>query len=86
MNKIGQRCTDEYGNILVKDGDVVENNDVTFTVKDINFSNNLVSIDKNKPFKIKEQCPPYFINCIKQGNYAVVAGCLVFSSFEKEVI
>ncbi|MCM1192001.1 MAG: hypothetical protein NC123_18295 [Butyrivibrio sp.] len=77
-----RRCTDEYGNAVpdLKVGAVVESDLAIFTVGAINEKPRdwLVIMDKDKPYKIKDEGNP-MSNCVKSGNYAVIAPCLVFS-------
>lgn len=60
---------DEHGKTLVQLGDEVENNDASFFVGSINESQSLCSIDKSKPFILKNKDIP-MAECIKQGNYS----------------
>lgn len=77
-----RRCVDEYGNAAegLKPGAVVENDIAIFTVGAINDKTRdwLVIMDKDKPYKIKKENHP-MAKCVKSGNYAVIAPCLVFS-------
>lgn len=82
-----QRCTDEYGNPTngLTTGSVVESDLAIFTVGKINSHNWLVSMDKDKPYKIKDKNHP-MAKCVESGHYAVYAGYLCFSSLEDAVI
>lgn len=77
-----KRCVDEYGNATdgLTTGAVVESDIAIFTVGQINTKSRewLVFMDKDKPYKIKNENHP-MANCIKNGNYAVIASRLVFS-------
>ena len=78
------RCTDQYGNLdtRLKKGAVVESDIAIFTVGEI-YKNGLVSMNKEKPYKIKDFNNP-MTKCVEAGNYAVIAPLLVFSSLEKQ--
>ena len=77
-----RRCTDEYGNLdgNLKVGTVVESDLAIFTVGEIH-KNKLVSMDKTKPYRIKDTSHP-MSKCVERGNYAVIAQCLVFSNVD----
>lgn len=74
-----ERCTDKYGNMVneLKIGSIVESDIAIFTVGNINVNNGLVSMDKYKPYRIKNDKDP-MASCIKSGYYAVAAPTLVF--------
>ncbi len=80
MNK--ERCVDEFGNAAegLKVGAVVESDLAIFTVGEINEKKRdwLVIMDKDKPYKIKDENHP-MAKCVREGHYAVIAPCLVFS-------
>jgi hypothetical protein len=63
---------DPKGNIIVKLGDEVENNDARFFVASINESQQLCTLDKSKPFTLKNDKSP-MAACIRQGNYSASA-------------
>lgn len=77
-----RRCTDKYGNPVhgLTIGAVVESDLAIFTVGEINEKpmDWLVIMDKNKPYKIKDESNPMAC-CVRSGNYAVIAPKLVFS-------
>jgi len=60
---------DERGNILVRVGDQVENDEARFFIGGINESQTLCHIDKTKPFELLNKNSP-LANCIRQGNYS----------------
>ena len=76
-------CTDKYGNLNCKVGDVVEDDLTIFTVGKIHDKGNIpwfVSMDKNKPFKVKKEYHPMAV-CVRSGNYAVIASRLNKANF-----
>lgn len=83
MNK--KRCVDEYGNAVdgLTVGAVVESDLAIFTVGEINTKpmDWLVIMDKDKPYKIKDENHP-MAKCVRSGYYAVIAPCLVFSELD----
>jgi len=62
-----------YGtDISISVGDEVENSSARFFVGSINESHNLCSIDKTKPFTLKDP-NDQMAACIRQGNYSANA-------------
>ena len=62
-----------YGtDIAISVGDEVENNSARFFVGAINDSHNLCSIDKSKPFTLKDPKDP-MADCIRRGSYSANA-------------
>ena len=60
----------------VKIGDEVENNDARFYVGAINESQRLCTLDKSKPWTLKNEGSP-MAGCIQQGNYSASMDVLV---------
>lgn len=67
---------DHQGTLLVKIGDEVENNDARFYVGAINESQRLCTLDKSKPWTLKNEGSP-MARCIQQGNYSASMDVLV---------
>ena len=65
-----------------KIGSVVESDLSIFSVGEIH-GNKLVSMDKEKPFRIKDKSNP-MVKCVESGNYAVMAQCLQFATVKLE--
>lgn len=63
------------GDLIVRVGDEVENNDVRFFVGAINDSQLLCTLDKSKPWTLKNETSP-MANCIRKGNYSASARTL----------
>lgn len=63
---------DPKGNLIVKVGDEVENDDARFFVGAINESQKLCTLDKSKPWTLKNEKSP-MAACIRQGNYSASA-------------
>lgn len=72
-------CSDKYGNINCEVGDVVQNDEVIFTIGFINYDTKMAFIDKEKPIEILKET--YMTNCIKQGNYGTVVAKLRHSKY-----
>ncbi|HEY4722696.1 MAG TPA: hypothetical protein VII92_12660 [Anaerolineae bacterium] len=72
---ISNHLIDERGNLIVKVGDEVENDDARFFVGAINESQRLCAIDKGRPFTVKNFSHP-MAACIRQGNYSTSADTL----------
>lgn len=66
---------DHRGNLIVQIGDEVENDDVRFFVGSINESQQLCSLDKSKPWTLKNEVSQ-MAACIRQGNYSASAQTL----------
>jgi hypothetical protein len=66
---------DPKGNRIVQVGDEVENDDARFVVGAINESQRLCTLDKAKPWTLKNEASP-MAACIRQGNYAASADTL----------
>jgi len=60
---------DHHGGTRVRIGDEVENADARFFVGAINESQRLCTLDKSKPWTLKNEGSP-MAACIRQGNYA----------------
>lgn len=78
-----EKVTDIYGNLDKKldVGTVVESNIAIFTVGEICWDNKMVSMDKNKPYKITKPEHP-MADCVRNGQYSVIAPMLNFSSLD----
>jgi hypothetical protein len=83
-NKMSERPTprtmtnhliNNRGDLIVCVGDEVENGDARFFVGAINESQQLCTLDKSKPFTLKNEASS-MANCIRQGNYAASARTL----------
>ena len=61
--------TDHRGNVIVRIGNEVENNDVRFFVGAVNESQRLCTLDKSKPWTLKNAESP-MAECIRQGSYS----------------
>lgn len=76
------RCTDVYGNAVkeLKEGAVVQDDVAIFVVGKINTKCRdwLVVMDKNRPYKIKNEDDP-MASCVRAGNYAVRVSSLEFA-------
>lgn len=66
---------DHRGKLIVRTGDEVENDDARFFVGAINESQQLCSLDKSKPWTLKNEASP-MAACIRQGNYSASAATL----------
>lgn len=66
---------DNRGNLIVRTGDEVENNDARFFVGAINESQRLCTLDKAQPWTLKNEASP-MATCIRQGNYSASATTL----------
>jgi hypothetical protein len=60
---------DHRGNLIVKIGDEVENDDARFFVASINSSQRLCTLDKSKSWTLKNEASP-MASSIRQGNYS----------------
>lgn len=69
MRTITDHLLDHQGNRIVCTGDEVENDDARFFVGAINESQRLCSLDKSKPWTLKNAASP-MAACIRQGNYS----------------
>lgn len=66
---------DHRGNRIVRIGDEVENDDARFFVGAINESQRLCTLDKSKPWTLKNE-GSHMAACIRQGNYSASILCL----------
>lgn len=76
MNKSTvSQLIDHRGNVLFSVGDKVENDDAVFYIAEINPSQKMCHLDKNRPWHVKNPASP-FAAAIKQGNYSASADTL----------
>jgi hypothetical protein len=66
---------DHRGNCIVRTGDEVANNDARFFVGAINESQRLCTLDRSKPWTLKNEASP-IAACIRQGSYSASADTL----------
>lgn len=75
-----ERNCDKYLNINCEIGDVVQNDEVIFTIGFINHNTKMAFIDKTKPIQILKETA--MSNCIRQGNFGTYISTLRHSCYE----